>query len=307
MIQRLKPWVLPLAMLIGILAHNWIGMLEPFAPVLIFVMLFITFCKLKPSEIRFTRYSLILGGVQLLFALLLYLLIAPVDRTIAQGVFICIFCPVATAAPVITGMLGGNVGRLAAFTLVSNLIVAIGAPVIFPYIGTGQTSPEFSEAFMLVARRIGPLVIAPLVIAMTMRKFTPRATAYVAGHQALSFYIWAISLTIVVGTSVSFAMHEPSSLIYRMLALAFSAGLVCVIQFYAGRRIGRKLGDPVSGAQGMAQKNTVMAIWMSLNWLDPLSSIAPAAYIAWQNTVNSLQIYFKERRTRVVPLNKVID
>ena len=63
-----------------------------------------------------------------------------------------------------------------------------------------------------------------------------------------------------------------------------------------GRRIGRRFGDRVAGAQGLAQKNTVLAIWMSLNFLDPISSVGPASYILWQNTINSAQIYFKTRK-----------
>lgn len=35
---------------------------------------------------------------------------------------------------------------------------------------------------------------------------------------------------------------------------------------------------------------------MALTYLHPVSSVAPAAYVAWQNTINSAQLYFKMRR-----------
>ena len=91
-------------------------------------------------------------------------------------------------------------------------------------------------------------------------------------------------------------MAEPVGAIPQMIAMALIAGVLCAVQFVIGRRVGRRFGDPVSGAQGLGQKNTVLAIWMSLTYLDPISSVGPAAYIAWQNTVNSLQIYFKTRK-----------
>ncbi|MDE6099907.1 MAG: transporter, partial [Paramuribaculum sp.] len=78
--------------------------------------------------------------------------------------------------------------------------------------------------------------------------------------------------------------------------LALVAAVACAFQFIAGRVIGHFAGDPVSGAQGLGQKNTVLAIWMALTYLNPLSSIAPAAYVAFQNTVNSVQLYFRQRR-----------
>ena len=67
-------------------------------------------------------------------------------------------------------------------------------------------------------------------------------------------------------------------------------------QFYLGRKIGGKYGDKISGAQGLGQKNTVLAIWMALTYLSPITSIGPASYIIWQNSINSYQLYLKEKR-----------
>ena len=36
---------------------------------------------------------------------------------------------------------------------------------------------------------------------------------------------------------------------------------------------------------------------MAQSFLDPISSIAPTAYIVWQNFVNSYQIYKKDRES----------
>jgi BASS family bile acid:Na+ symporter len=58
-----------------------------------------------------------------------------------------------------------------------------------------------------------------------------------------------------------------------------------------GHSLGQALGDVVAGGQSVGQKNTILAIWMSLNFLNPIASIAPTAYIVWQNFVNSYQIY----------------
>jgi len=34
-----------------------------------------------------------------------------------------------------------------------------------------------------------------------------------------------------------------------------------------------------------------LAIWMAQTYLAPLSSIAPAAYVLWQNLINSWQLW----------------
>lgn len=287
--------MLPIAMFTGFLTHSWIGALTPLAPWLIFVMLLVTFCKVNPREFRLTSLSAWLLAVQVGLAVLLYVVVSLFDSVLAQGLFICVFCPTATAAPVITGMLGGSVPRLATFSIVSNVAVALLSPLLFPWIGEGSAAPSFMESIAMIASRIGPLVFLPLLLAMLLRRYVPAVHGYLSTHQTFSFYIWAVSLTIVVGTSVSFAMTEPSSLLPQMLMLAAGAGVVCVLQFAIGRVVGRRCGDRIAGAQGLGQKNTVLAIWMALSWMNPLSSIAPAAYIAWQNTLNSLQLYFHQR------------
>ena len=62
-----------------------------------------------------------------------------------------------------------------------------------------------------------------------------------------------------------------------------------------GQDFEHRYGDRVVGAQGLAQKNTVLAVWMAWTYFDPVSSVAPAAYIAWQNIINSIQLYLHGR------------
>lgn len=294
--QRLKPWMLPIAMAGGILFHSFIDAISFLAPYLIFVMLLITFCRVRPSEFRVTGLSWMLISVQLLGSLALYFLILPYSREVAEGTFICVFCPTATAAPVITGMLGGSVARLATFSIVSNVAVAVLAPIIFTFMGSGESGLTFIQSLTLIATRVVPLIVLPLVTAFALLRFMPKVHSAIASRQSLSFYIWALSLFIVVGRAVSFVMSEPAAMIPEMIILSIFSLTVCCGQFAIGRIIGRRCGDRIAGAQGLGQKNTVLAIWMALTYLHPIASVAPAAYVAWQNTINSAQLYFKTRR-----------
>jgi predicted Na+-dependent transporter len=105
---------------------------------------------------------------------------------------------------------------------------------------------------------------------------------------------------IILSTSATQADRSASdaqgkSQIIIELAIAIGALVICVFQFWLGRRIGRKLDDTVAGGQGLGQKNTVLAIWMAQMYLNPLSSIGPGAYVLWQNSVNSWQIWRQRR------------
>lgn len=294
---RIKPWMLPIAMVIGALTHSYIDSVQFLAPWLIFAMLLITFCRIRPQEFHLTPIVWIVVGVQILGGIAIYYCIEPFGVDLAQGSMICVICPTATAAPVITSMLGGSITTVVTISLLSNFALALIGPAFFAFISADAgLSIGFFDAFSAIVSKVGPLLLGPMVIAFAMQRFTPKAHASLAKHQALSFYIWSVSLILVVGKAVSFAMAEPADKIPDMIALGLLAGVMCGAQFLIGRRIGRRFGDAVAGAQSLAQKNTVLAVWMAANYLNPISSIAPAAYVAWQNTVNSLQIYFKTKR-----------
>lgn len=293
---RLKPWMLPIAMLCGLLFHSAIDSVQFLAPYLIFAMLLITFCRIRPSEFRIRRLALILVSVQVVGAVAVYFALSPVSGDIAGGAMICVLCPTATAAPVITAMLGGSIATLVVISVMSSLAAAIVAPALFALAGDGTAHISFAEAFVTILSKVAPLILAPMLLAIALMYVAPRVHRSIADHQSLSFYIWAVSLIIVVGKAVSFVMAEPVDRIPEMIALATVAGVVCCLQFIVGRRVGDRCGDKIAGAQGLGQKNTVLAVWMATTYLNPICSIAPAAYILWQNTINSMQIYYRSKR-----------
>ena len=91
--RRLKPWMLPLAMLCGMLFHDAIDSVQFLAPYLIFTMLLITFCRIRPSEFRIGRLTLAVVGVQVAGSVAAWLLLAPVSRDLAGGAMICMNTP----------------------------------------------------------------------------------------------------------------------------------------------------------------------------------------------------------------------
>jgi len=292
--KHIKPWMLPISMVGGVVLHDVIDKIAWVAPWLIFVMLLVTFCRVDPRDFRVGRFHWILLAIQLLGAITAYFALLQYSPDVAQGAFICFFCPTATAAPVVTAMLGGSIALIVTYSLLSNIAVALLAPALFAMMAP-DGSVDFWTSVLTICQKVAPLIVAPLIIALLLRRFVPKFHRVVGSHQGLSFYIWAVALFIVVGRAVSFVISEPVSEIPEMIVLAIVAGVVCCAQFYIGRRVGRRYGDKIAGAQSLGQKNTVLAIWMALTYLNPIASVAPAAYVAWQNTINSLQLWVKAR------------
>lgn len=286
--------MLPLAMLSGAFFYEFFQMLAFLTPYLIFSMLFITYCKLSFRDLKFSNLHLWLLAIQIVGCLVVYYALVWFDPVVAEGCLICVLAPTATAAAVITGMLGGSVACLAAYTLISSLAVAVASPLIFTMLGE-HAELTFWDSVFYICKQVMPLLVLPCVTALLLEKVLPAVHRQLKKLQILSFYLWALGLTIVTGKTVYFIVNQEGTDVAEEWWMAALALVICVVQFILGRFIGRHYGDPVSGGQGLGQKNTILAIWMAQVYMNPLSSIAPASYVLWQNLINSWQLWKKER------------
>ena len=139
--QFIDKYALALSMLIGAAGFPLFRHLTPTLPPLIGLMLFFTFCKVNPLDLRLHSWHWIVLGAQMLltvgvyygaFALCSLCGADDVDTMIiSQGLMMCLIMPTATAAPIIAGKLGGSIQNLTAFTLLSNIATAVIVPAFF--------------------------------------------------------------------------------------------------------------------------------------------------------------------------------
>ena len=282
--------MLPLAMLSGAFFYEFFQQLSFLTPGLIFSMLFITYCKLSFRDLKFSGLHIWLLMVQLIGCLVVYGGLVWFDPVVAEGGLICVLAPTATAAAVVTGMLGGSVACLAAYTLMSSLVVAVVSPLIFTLLGE-HPDMSFWTSILYICRQVMPVLVLPFALALLLERVFPAVHRRLKKLQILSYYLWALGLTIVTGKTVYFIVHQENVNVVEEWWMAALALVICIFQFGLGRRIGRRYGDAVSGGQGLGQKNTILAIWMAQVYLNPLSSIAPASYVLWQNIINSYQLW----------------
>lgn len=291
--HTIKTISMPLAMVVGALLCRPLAALEVasgnmLTPSLIGAMLFLTFCRVDVRKMRPQWIHLWMLLFQFVGSVAVYHLVEPLlGEVVGQGALICVLAPIAMAAVVIGGMLGANVTTMATYSLICNLITAVVAPTILHAYGTGSCT--FSE----IIARVAPTLIAPFVLGQMCRYLWRRGAEWFEQHSQLSFYFWLFSLILVIGRTTCFILDTEADPFIEV-ELAIVALVICLVQFTVGRALGRMAGDVVAGGQSLGQKNTVLAVWMALNFLDPVSSVAPTAYIVWQNIVNSYQIYRKK-------------
>lgn len=312
LLRFIKDWTLPSAMITGTLGYfflariPWMAPAKPglnaliafLTPSLIFAQLLLTLCKVEVHELKPKKWH----GWLLLFQTLSCLAVAallvccPMEETyreVFEGAMVCLVCPTATAAAVITGKLGGSASSLTTYTLLSNLLAAVAVPLVFPWVEP-HAEITFLAAFLKILSKVFPLLLLPFFIAWFLRVYVPRIHQYLLGFRDAAFYLWAVALAIVSGQTVRSLVNSDAPVFVEVL-IALAGLVTCCVQFYLGKRIGGHYRERISGGQALGQKNTVLAIWMSYTYLNPLSSVGPGSYVLWQNIINSYQLWKKRK------------
>lgn len=331
--QFIDKYALALSMVIGVIGFPWFRQLTPVLPPMIGLMLFFTFCKVNPLDLRLHRWHWLVLLCQLTLtagtyfgtlALCQYCGTAAEDTAIiSEGLMMCFIMPTATAAPIIAGKLGGSIQNLTTFTLLSNAATAFVVPAFFPIVHPdGQMN--FMAEMWLILYRVAPLLLLPFFAAWALRliydshqrhKGSDKRFLLTHTWAQIPFYLWAGTLVILMSDITYTLLHAE----YRWwtLAILFVGSLfACLAQYKTGQWIGYQFPAPSKGkeyedvvinpdaipttmagvsritaGQAFGQKNTTLGIWMCQVFLNPLSAIAAAAYIIWQNVFNSVQLY----------------
>ncbi len=295
--KKYRSYVLPVAIVLGLLLHRWCAMFSFLVPYIIFCILLLTFCSVDLRRLRMSTLDVWLMLFQLVvsvgsFAILRML---DVNMIVAEGILIGVLCPVASSVAVISCMLGANRETVTTYTIVGNLMVAVAAPVIFTAIGV-HPELSFIDSFWLILKKIGPTLAFPFFIALLLQLIWPKANDAIAGINGLGFYLWSFALLFTLGQTIDFIfLHGDGNWVY-IAWLGAASLLFCIVQFGFGRWLGRRYGDTVSGGQLLGQKNTAMGIWMANTFLHPLASVFMAFYSIFQNVFNSWQLWHYNRK-----------
>ena len=314
-IRFVKEWTLPCAMVFGAavyLLFTGIPALVPLGeaagpwfiellPVLIFMTLYVTFCKIRLHDLRLRAWHAWLQLIRTAAAVLLVVAVKetgdPTLRLAFEGAFACVICPTASAAAVVTEKLGGSIASMTVYTLIDNAVTALLVPLLFPMIEK-HADVTFMSSFATILQRTAVVLILPFVCAMATRRWLPRAAKAVKGCKNLGFYFWAVNLSIVMGMTLHNIFTAGISWL-SMTALVIVPAVVTLLLFGTGKAVGRRFGDSVDGGQALGQKNTGVGIWLVMVYLNPVVAIAPCAYVVWQNTLNSWQLWCMEKYGRL--------
>ena len=313
-VRLFKDWMLPLAIATGIslyLFYHFTPLLKPFGAVLhevasegqrlvIAVLLFFQFVQISPHDVRLRRWHLWALLVQvagfLLFAFLCVLAPEGAARILPECAMICLICPCAAAAGVITRKLDGDLAATVSYLCLTNLAATFLIPMVIPMIRP-SADLGFWAYVLRIALKVFPILVLPGLLAWTIRYTMPRLQRKLMRFAPNSFYIWFIGLTLamVLASHALFTNYPGAWALAGIVAVSM---VTCALQFFAGRKIGRSRVDSVTAGQALGQKNTGFLIWLGYNYLSPVTSVAGGLYAIWQNLFNSWELYEHEHKGR---------
>ena len=306
MLNFIKNWSLPFTMCLGVLAYivaRALGLptevkesindgIKIVQPMLIFCMLYISFCKIDFKQLRLRPWHgyllLVQIGMMGLLSTVLHFMPHSNWFIILECMLACFICPTATASVVIVEKLKGNPATLLMYNILINISVALTVPVFIPLFV--QNEIGFTETFTSIVKQVCPVLMIPLILARLTSRYLPKLRDKITQIKDLAFYLWMVALGLAMATA-SRAFANTQIDFYTVLGILLITATACLLQFFIGRRIGKVFGDQISAGQALGQKNTVFVIWLAYTFMDPICAVAGGFYSIWHNTVNSIQLY----------------
>ena len=307
-IRFLKDWTLPVAIAVGTVVYllfylvpflDGVGdalgeVVDTIFPFMVFSTLFSTYCRIDFHQMRPHRWHVgVLLAQVVLVALNVWMIFRveadPEQKLLWESVLTCIIGPAATAAPVVTAKIGGNINTMTAYVVISAFASALMIPAAFPLLERG-VSAGFWEMFFIILQKLAMVLVAPLVLGWCVQHYAKRLCAWIVSIPDLSFYLWAAQLAVTSGVTVRNIVHSDAAL-RTLLMIAVLSLILCLALFLIGRWIGSRLGDEIDGGQASFQKNTALSIWVAYVYLNPVASVGAGCYVLWQNIINSLELW----------------
>jgi|GEM_PF-1688387 len=297
LLKKYKSLLLPLAMLFGIVFYKHLHTYINLVPFLISIILFLAYSALHFRRLTFRKINLVLLVVHLSSTIIIYTICYALFKPlVSQSILVGLVCPVASASSAVVGVLGGDKETSIVHTLCDNAMLVIVAPIMFSIAETSANMTFWQSVFILMAK-VFPIMMLPMIALIVMRRFFPRQAFKLSKFDWLSILLWSVALMINFATTTYAIINMGGLYINDIILISAASFLMCILQFYMGRKIGKRFNQSIVGGQALGQRNTGLGIWMAYAYFsNPLTTIYCAGYALWQNVFNSIQMYLHDTK-----------
>jgi BASS family bile acid:Na+ symporter len=292
----LKSVLILLALGVGLLLPqlgSFTFVLRPF----LMTLLFFSFLNIKLDRNVFAWQQLVAAALLPLFGLSVYYLSHWYDENLALTLLLVGLAPTAVITPVLAELMKRSAAYMVGAIIVTSMVFTLVVPVMLTWL----LGIELSLASLgTLVYTIGSIVIIPMLLAQVVRKIDGKLAAVFRAINPYVFVLFLINVAVAAGSLSHYLQYESSTPWSFIWLTAGAITLLMLTKFLVGSFIAPK-GHTLEGSLALGRKNTMLAIWIALEYLNPLIVLGPMIYILAQNLFVAGQIWWVERKAGAVP------
>ncbi|MFT4687123.1 MAG: BASS family bile acid:Na+ symporter [Neolewinella sp.] len=292
----LKSVLILLALGVGLLLPqlgSFTFVLRPF----LMTLLFFSFLNIKLDRNVFAWQQLVAAALLPLFGLSVYYLSHWYDENLALTLLLVGLAPTAVITPVLAELMKRSAAYMVGAIIVTSMVFTLVVPVMLTWL----LGIELSLASLgTLVYTIGSIVIIPMLLAQVVRKIDGKLAAVFRAINPYVFVLFLINVAVAAGSLSHYLQYESSTPWSFIWLTAGAITLLMLTKFLVGSFIAPK-GHTLEGSLALGRKNTMLAIWIALEYLNPLIVLGPMIYILAQNVFVAGQIWWVERKAGAVP------
>ncbi|THH40336.1 hypothetical protein [Neolewinella litorea] len=289
----LKSVLILVALAIGLLLPSldaYTFTLRPF----LMALLFFSFLNVRIDRSIFSRQQVVAALLLPAIGLGCYYAGRWYDEDLGLTLLLMGLAPTAVITPVLAQLMQRRAAYMVGAIIITHLSFALVMPVLLPRLLGVDLS---LESLGVLVYTIGSTVAGPLVLGQFMRRYGGRVTNVLRRIGPYAFVLFLSNIAVASGSLSYYLRYESHTPLTFIWAAAAGIGLLLLANFTLGSRLA-PIDHRVEGSLALGRKNTMLSIWVALEYINPLTVLGPMLYILFQNVFVAGQIVYVDRKDR---------
>ena len=264
--------------------------LRPF----LMLLLFFSFLNIRIDGSIFSRQQAWIALLLPPTGIAVYFLGRLYDDNLGLTLLLMGLAPTAVITPVLAELMRRRAGYMVGAIIVTHAVFAVTVPVVLPWL-LGVSLSLASLGRLVVT--IGSTILLPLLAAQAFRILGGPVLGLLRRVAPYGFALFLSNIMVASGSLSHYLRYEGDTPLFFVGITALCITILMVINFALGGKIS-PVGHAVEGSLALGRKNTMLSIWIALEYINPLVVLGPMLYILLQNVFVAGQIVYVERADR---------
>lgn len=264
--------------------------LRPF----LMILLFFSFLNVRIGRNIFSRQQVLAAALLPPIGLACYYLGALYEEDLGLTLMLMGLAPTAVITPVLAQLMGRRADYMVGAIIVTHAAFALTMPLLLPALLGVELS---LHSLGVLVWTIGSTVAGPLVLGQLARRFGGPVAEALRSVGPYAFILFLSNITVASGSLSHYLRYESSTPVLFIGITTLAVAVLVLLNFAVGSRLTPR-NHGVEGSLALGRKNTMLSIWIALEYINPLTVLAPMLYILLQNVFVAGQIVYVERKDR---------